>query len=149
MPKVNVYLPDDMAAEVRAAKLSLSPICQQAIRKELDKLNAHKEATRSIEKVAARLRGTLSEEDARKRQEGHADGVAWAQDWATASELRSIANDWEPGRGGDIQKHSLVNFTADKYGQDVASVRHEEGDPYWLGFIEGSSEVLAQVEPLL
>jgi ATP-dependent Clp protease ATP-binding subunit ClpC len=31
MPKVNVYLPDDLAAAVREAGLSVSPICQRAL----------------------------------------------------------------------------------------------------------------------
>jgi hypothetical protein len=31
MPKINVYLPDDLAAAVRTAGLPVSPICQQAL----------------------------------------------------------------------------------------------------------------------
>jgi ATP-dependent Clp protease ATP-binding subunit ClpA len=31
MPKINVYLPDDLAAAVRAAGIPVSPICQQAL----------------------------------------------------------------------------------------------------------------------
>ncbi len=31
MPKINVYLPDDLAAAVREAGLSVSPICQEAL----------------------------------------------------------------------------------------------------------------------
>lgn len=31
MPKINVYLPDDLAAAVRDARLSVSPICQKAL----------------------------------------------------------------------------------------------------------------------
>jgi ATP-dependent Clp protease ATP-binding subunit ClpA len=31
MPKINVYLPDDLAAAVRTARLPVSPICQQAL----------------------------------------------------------------------------------------------------------------------
>lgn len=32
MPKVNVYLPDDLAAEVRARQLPISAICQMTLR---------------------------------------------------------------------------------------------------------------------
>ena len=35
MPRVNVYLPDDLAAAARAAKLNLSSLTQEAIRREL------------------------------------------------------------------------------------------------------------------
>lgn len=154
MPRVNIYLPDDMAAEVREAEqLSVSSVCQRAIRKELDRLNAQREATRDIEAVAARLRGTVTEEDAVLRQEGYEDGISWAREWATASELRFIATDWEPGRGGDLQLgqgcDSLVEFSGEKAGGNGFGIRAEEGDPYWDGFINGAGEVLEQVKPLL
>ncbi len=35
MPRVNVYLPDDLAAAARAAGLNLSSLTQDAIRREL------------------------------------------------------------------------------------------------------------------
>lgn len=35
MPRVNVYLPDDLAAAVRAAGLNLSSLTQEAIRRHL------------------------------------------------------------------------------------------------------------------
>src|SRR5580700_6600570 len=31
MPKINVYLPDDLAAAVRAAGIPVSPVCQRAL----------------------------------------------------------------------------------------------------------------------
>jgi len=49
MPKINVYLPDDLAAAVRAAGFAVSPVCQQALG----------EAVRSVataRKTAAALR---------------------------------------------------------------------------------------------
>lgn len=36
MPKINVYLPDDLAAEVRQRALPVSAICQAALRAHLD-----------------------------------------------------------------------------------------------------------------
>lgn len=36
MPKINVYLPDDLAAEVKQAQLPVSAICQRALRDTLD-----------------------------------------------------------------------------------------------------------------
>ena len=35
MPRVNVYLPDELAAAARAARLNLSSLTQEAIRREL------------------------------------------------------------------------------------------------------------------
>jgi ATP-dependent Clp protease ATP-binding subunit ClpA len=40
MPKINVYLPDDLAAAVRAAGLPVSPICQQALAEALRMVEA-------------------------------------------------------------------------------------------------------------
>ena len=40
MPKINVYLPDDLERDVRAAGLSLSPICQAALREAADRMAA-------------------------------------------------------------------------------------------------------------
>lgn len=37
MPKVNIYLPDDLAAAVRARGLPVSAICQMALRGTLDR----------------------------------------------------------------------------------------------------------------
>jgi hypothetical protein len=38
LPKINVYLPDDLAEQVKARDLPVSAICQNALRKELDKM---------------------------------------------------------------------------------------------------------------
>jgi post-segregation antitoxin (ccd killing protein) len=35
MPRVNIYLPDDLAAAVRAAGLNLSALTQEAVRRHL------------------------------------------------------------------------------------------------------------------
>jgi hypothetical protein len=40
VPKINVYLPDDLADEVRKHQLPVSAICQQALRTELFMLTA-------------------------------------------------------------------------------------------------------------
>jgi hypothetical protein len=38
LPKINVYLPEDLAEQVKAHDLPVSAICQSALRKELDKM---------------------------------------------------------------------------------------------------------------
>src|SRR5580704_7565350 len=65
MPKVNVYLPDDLAAAVREAGLSVSSICQRALADAVRELTAAREAATALRdpafdvtqepKVAARL----------------------------------------------------------------------------------------------
>lgn len=48
MPKINVYLPDDLAASVRAAGLPVSPICQQALAQALRMMAAARAAIEVI-----------------------------------------------------------------------------------------------------
>jgi post-segregation antitoxin (ccd killing protein) len=151
MPKVNIYLPDELADEARTSKLSLSSICQRAIRDELDMVKAKDASTGDLEAVAARLRATIDEEDTQKRAEGHEDGVTWAREWATARELEEIASSWDTKTfDGD---HTLVGFMSAKDGQNYVEIRIENDDPvtnsYWNGFSDGAAEVYQAVQPLL
>lgn len=151
MPKVNVYLPDELAAEAKAAGLPLSPICQLAIRKELDELAIAQSVTADLETVAARLNATIDAEDVEQRHDGREDGIAWAREYATASELRWIVDAFEPGTGGDFERESfdsMLDFVSAKEGTWALSWRHED-NAYWRGFVAGAEEVLEAVRPLL
>jgi ATP-dependent Clp protease ATP-binding subunit ClpC len=57
MPKINVYLPDDLAEQVRAAKLPVSAICQAALS---DALRHAAAATEAGTAAAADLPGDLA-----------------------------------------------------------------------------------------
>jgi post-segregation antitoxin (ccd killing protein) len=41
MARVNVYLPDDLAAEARSAGLNLSRVMQEALRREMSRKGLH------------------------------------------------------------------------------------------------------------
>jgi len=117
-------------------------------------MQAVNEASRDIKAVAARLNATIAEEDQERLREGHADGVKWAREYATAAELRFVAEDVEPGRGSEItgaDLPTLIAFMADKEGENVISARPTDAADgfYWFGFIEGASEVWTAVSPLL
>jgi len=147
--KVTIYVPDELAAEAKAAELSLSPICQRAIREELDRMKAKQAATSDLEAVVARLRGTVNEEEQEMREQGREDGIEWARKYATARELRDFAGDFMVGEGGDFEApHSIVDFFGAKDGELLISVGHQD-DAYWRGFQAGASEVLDAVGPLL
>ena len=149
MPKVNIYLPDELAEKARAAKLSLSPICQRAIQRELNKMKLEQDATGEIAAVAARLNATVDDQEAEEYRRGRGDGIAWARDYATADELRDVVENFEPGRGDAFDRdHSLAQFTSDKEQTRAARVRHEDS-PHWRGFVAGAEEVLDAVGPLL
>lgn len=58
MPKINVYLPDDLAEAVREANLPVSAVCQRALEAALRRMTAIREATLGDldpEKFAERL----------------------------------------------------------------------------------------------
>jgi post-segregation antitoxin (ccd killing protein) len=149
LPNVTIYLPADLAAEAKAAKLSLSSIAQRAIREELTRMQAKHVATGDLEAVAARLRSTLDEEELMQEQEGRTDGATWAREYATAAELRWLVEHFEPGRGGDFDhSHSITAFFSAKDREHVTSVGHQD-NAYWHGFVDGARGVLEAVEPLL
>jgi ATP-dependent Clp protease ATP-binding subunit ClpA len=73
VPKINVYLPDDLAAAVREAGLSVSPVCQRALAEAVRVISAAREAVEAMREpdfdpqqqpqvgagVAARMTGHL------------------------------------------------------------------------------------------
>jgi post-segregation antitoxin (ccd killing protein) len=147
--KLTIYVPDPLAAEAKRAALSLSPICQQAIREELNRVRARRAATNDLEAVAARLRATVGEQQLSERDEGHNDGGAWAREWATAGELRSLAERFSPSGGGAFDSgHSVLDFFAAKRGENTVNVQYEDSD-YWRGFVEGARGVYEAVRSLL
>jgi ATP-dependent Clp protease ATP-binding subunit ClpA len=48
VPKINVYLSDDLAAAVREAGISVSPVCQQALAEAVRAVRASREASNAI-----------------------------------------------------------------------------------------------------
>jgi ATP-dependent Clp protease ATP-binding subunit ClpA len=49
VPKINVYLPDDLATAVRDARIPVSAVCQQALADALQQVTAATEAARSFD----------------------------------------------------------------------------------------------------
>jgi len=144
MPKVNVYLPDDLAERVKQLAVPISATCQQALTQEVRRMEAVAEATTDLEATAERLRGTIEDQDKEHRQDGREDGIEWARTWATWSELTDLDR-WD----GDIRLddgHSLSDFIEDR---DHRDIEFSTWEPYWQGFMEGALEVRDKVRPLL
>lgn len=88
MPKINVYLPDDLAAAVRDARLPVSPICQRALAEALRTVGAARRGLELLrdpefdprrhpqigERIAARM--TPRAASAVDRARGHAGPAA-------------------------------------------------------------------------
>jgi ATP-dependent Clp protease ATP-binding subunit ClpA len=64
MPKINVYLPDDLAAAVRDAGISVSPVCQRALAEEVRLVGAVKSTVAALRSNTFSLQGSsvLSEQ---------------------------------------------------------------------------------------
>lgn len=57
MPKVTIYLPDDLSARVKAAKISVSPVCQKALETELERHEARRRLVNEMEELEVELWG--------------------------------------------------------------------------------------------
>ena len=79
---------------------------------ELNQLKIQQGATSDIGGVAA----GVDEQQAGEYRRGYADGIVWAAEYATADELRHLADNSEPGPHDD--------------------------SPHWRGFLAGAEEVL-------
>lgn len=90
MPKVTIYLPDQLAAEVKAAGISVSPVCQRALEQEVRIMEATKINESEIREAAMRLRSEEADETRQAREDGTADGRRWMLHWAKPSELRRM-----------------------------------------------------------
>ena len=93
MPKINVYLPDELAEEVKLAAVAVSEVCQRALREELLRV---KVATAigddaRLKAAAERLKATRESEEAGRQADGHSAGMSWAFERAEYGELEALA----------------------------------------------------------
>ncbi|WP_416978676.1 type II toxin-antitoxin system CcdA family antitoxin [Streptomyces sp. T028] len=138
---MNISVPDELAEQVRARDLPISAICQDALRKAVDRHHVKENVMSDIAAVVERLRGTIDDAAREKRQEGRADGIRWAKEYSTAAELEEMAS--YQGGGGDLTDHTLLAFQSDKTNSPDSyfAVRVDVEDPYWEAFIAGAAEV--------
>ncbi len=90
MPKVTIYLPDDLAAQVKESGISVSPVCQRALEQEVRTMKATTIADEEIATAAKRLIAEEGKEITRARAEGSRDGNHWALRYASPAELRRM-----------------------------------------------------------
>jgi hypothetical protein len=83
MPRINIDLPDDLVKQVKARELSVSAICERALRKELSHLLTIKQAVGIIVQVGDPALDIgfsghwLVEPDMDKTQAGLDEGAYW------------------------------------------------------------------------
>lgn len=95
MPKINVYLPAELASSVRELDISVSPVCQQALESEVRRLRAlNLVGGDAARRAAHRLRRTRPAAASTDERAGYEHGLRWALENATDPELRRMA--WLP-----------------------------------------------------
>lgn len=159
--KTSIYLPDDLAEQVRAFGIPMSEVVQAALRQAVADAEAMELAKAKvgpeIEPAVARLRGILAEEERAweaERVEGREIGVIWARDYATPKELREVASSRPPGNV--FASHSLHRLRDDRpeLAHRVGNSRRliqvdVTGRPWWAGFQQGAAMVWEAVQPIL
>jgi ATP-dependent Clp protease ATP-binding subunit ClpA len=133
MPKINVYLPDDLAAAVRAAGLPVSPICQQALAEALRMIEAARSAIEIIRdpgfdpeehprisaRVAARMTPRLQEAVRLARSAAGPDG-----DVETRHLLAGVLDE-----GGNLGTRLLEALDVDLSALRAGAARAGSGEP--------------------
>jgi post-segregation antitoxin (ccd killing protein) len=149
MPKITVYLPDDLATDVKAAGISVSPVCQRALEEEVKKMKALR-AWRDDERLAAareRLLATTAHEDL---DLGRQQGREWALQMADQKELRRIASlvegqVWYPGATWAAKpfdnKDEWPTAAAWLYGPKTEFDDPDDWEAFLDGFVLGAAEV--------
>ncbi|HEY1919772.1 MAG TPA: type II toxin-antitoxin system CcdA family antitoxin [Streptosporangiaceae bacterium] len=147
MAKTSVYLPDDLAEQVRAYGISISEVTQRALRKAVDEARIKEDVMTDIQAVAERLSALQRQATAESRAENmrvRALGTEWARTRATAAELEAVAM----YESGPYQTPStLFPLLLRSSGGEKQPV--EPGDVRWEHFQAGVHEVWAAVKPLL
>jgi hypothetical protein len=140
--RVNIYLPDDLAAEYERHKdrIKLSTICQEALRRELKVIGTtHHNAT------VQRLRESRRRDVEAETQDGRREARAWVERSAEWSELRTIA-EMEQLDGWRINVLDWGISRSINDGRDEVEIRElSEDDPWAHGFV---AEVVTQLQAL-
>ncbi|MFD9651761.1 type II toxin-antitoxin system CcdA family antitoxin [Streptomyces mirabilis] len=144
--RMNISVPDELAEQVRARDLPISSICQDALREAVESHDKKERTMTDIQAVVERLRGTQNEQRQRHIDEGRELGILWAKQYATADELRKVAEgdgqDYEQGIGSSA---GIAEFYAEVENDYDEEYQEEHND----AFVEGAREVWEAVKSSL
>jgi hypothetical protein len=162
MAKTSIYLPDDLAEQVRAHGIPVSEVAQAALRQAVNDAEIKENVMTDIQAVADRLnagRAAAGEASHAMAMQARALGAKWARTAAEACDLEYLAT--YDGAAGDFgMPMSLVTFLTSENQQahrDVPGIRlsvpagmpMSPADRYWPDLQAGAREVWEAVQPLL
>jgi len=172
MPRVNIYLPEDLGAAVKAAELEVSAVCQNALREAVEAKERGVSAQIALLMTAMRLRQTTPEG---RYDMGAADGQRWVRESATAKDMRELdlvriqrldgggdedvlySASWadDPGSNSHLELNGFETLTkwlakegrTPLYGDDNET--SVEADEYLAGFVEAAQSAWRELRPLV
>jgi post-segregation antitoxin (ccd killing protein) len=150
MPKINVYVPDDLLARIRATDISVSPVCQRALEDEVDRMEAAQNPAFDADRIARareRMSETRNADSARNRAEGKQAGIDWGLDQATERELDWVSDlaveHWSNLQIDVAEFPTLFPLLTTTRSYEIAAddaVPINRGDDFFDGFTEGAAE---------
>lgn len=147
MAKTSIYLPDDLAEQVRAHGIPISEIVQRALRQAVHEAQIKEKVMTDIQAVAERLKLQQEKDseaarlaDATAAANARALGATWAQTTATAEEIKYVAT--YDGHASDYRAPmSLFLSSPTSY---TGPTRE-----HWADLQDAVREIWEQVKPLL
>ena len=108
MPKITVYVPDEMKARMDKAEKSAnwSALAQRAFESELNHIERVKEVG-SMSDVIERLQASKAAIAKGQEEQGRQSGVEWAKRWAEYDQLKRAA-EMDPPGGSDHLSGGMV-----------------------------------------
>jgi hypothetical protein len=162
MAKTSIYLPGDLAEQVRAHGIPVSEVAQAALRQAVKAAEIKENVMTDIRAVAERLRvnrGEVTEADRARAAKARAYGDKWARTTASADDLGYVVV-YDDAPEDFSTPISLVAFVSGEHQRE-----HRAGggiglpgpsgmplgpvDRYWPEFQAGAREVWNAVLPLL
>ena len=162
MAKTSLYLPDDLAEQVRAHGISISEVAQAALRKAVQDAQIKENVMTDIQAVAERLRanrGEITEADRLRAARARAYGDKWARTAASADDLGYVAlyNDDPVDFRTPVSLAVFVSAENEREYRAAggiglpgpSGVPTKPGDGYWADFQTAARNVWNAVLPLL
>jgi hypothetical protein len=150
MPKTSIYLPEDLADQVRAHGISISEVAQSALRQAIKTAQIKENVMTDIQAVADRLRETrrLSAEQEREKDvQIHAEGIWWASTRANAEDLEYIAT--FSGTSVDYYMPGSLAAVLAASASEHRNIPLNPDQKRWEHFQAGAREVWDAVQPML